>query len=59
VGAPAVLLRQPEALVYAPEHGHLQLAALEYVVLKSAWDQAHGKNAPRPRLYGRPVSSGP
>ena len=34
-------------LVYAAEHGHLQLAALEYVVLKSAWDQAHGKNAPR------------
>lgn len=24
-----------------------RLAALEYVVLKSAWDQAHGKNAPR------------
>jgi hypothetical protein len=46
-GTPAVLLRHPEALVYAPEHGHLQLAALEYVVLKSAWDQAHGKNAPR------------
>ena len=36
----------------APEHGHLRLAALEYVVLKSAWDKAHGKNAPRPRLYG-------
>ena len=32
-GTPAVLLRHPEALVYAPEHGHLQLAALEYVVL--------------------------
>ena len=42
VGTPAVLLRHPEALVYAPEHGHLPLAALEYVVLKSAWDQAHG-----------------
>jgi hypothetical protein len=47
VGTPAVLLRHPEALVYAPEHGHLRLAALEYVVLKSAWGQAHGKNAPR------------
>jgi hypothetical protein len=45
VGTPAALLRHPEALVYAPEH--LRLAALEYVVLKSAWDQAHGKNAPR------------
>jgi hypothetical protein len=52
VGTPAVLLRHPEALVYAPEHGHLRLAALEYLVLKSAWDKAHGKNAPRPRLYG-------
>jgi len=36
VGTPAVLLRHPEALVNAPEHGHLRLAALEYVVLKSA-----------------------
>jgi hypothetical protein len=52
VGTPAVLLRHPEALVYAPEHGHLRLAALEYLVLKSAWDKAHGMNAPRPRLYG-------
>lgn len=47
VGTPAALLRHLEALVYAPERGHLRLAALEYVVLKSAWDQAHGKNAPR------------
>lgn len=52
VATPAVLLRQPEALVYAPEHGHLRLAALEYVVLKSTWDTAHGTNAPRPQLYG-------
>ena len=52
VGTPAVLLRHPEALVYAPAHGHLRLAALEYIVLKSTWDKAHGMNAPRPRLYG-------
>jgi hypothetical protein len=52
VGTPAVLLRHPEALVYAPGHGHLRLAALEYLVLKSAWDKVHGVNAPRPRLYG-------
>ena len=52
VGTPAILLRHPEALVYAPEHGHLRLAALEYIVLKSTWDKAHGKNAPRPRRYG-------
>ena len=52
VGAPAIQLRQPEALVYAPDHGHLRLAALEYIVLQSAWDKVHGTNAPRPRLYG-------
>jgi hypothetical protein len=52
VGTPAVRLRHPEALVYAPVHGHLRLAALEYIVLKSAWDKVHGNNAPRPRLYG-------
>jgi hypothetical protein len=52
VGTPAVRLRHPEALVYAPRHGHLRLAALEYLVLKSTWDKAHGKNAPRPRRYG-------
>jgi hypothetical protein len=52
VGTPAVRLRHPEALVYAPAHGHLRLAALEYIVLKSAWDKAHGIHAPRPRLYG-------
>jgi hypothetical protein len=52
VGTPAVLLRHPEALVYAPVRGHLRLAALEYIVLKSTWDKAHGMNAPRPRLYG-------
>jgi hypothetical protein len=52
VGTPALLLRHPEALVYAPARGHLRLAALEYIVLKSTWDKAHGINAPRPRLYG-------
>jgi hypothetical protein len=52
VGTPAVRLRHPEALVYAPVRGHLRLAALEYIVLKSAWDKVHGINAPRPRLYG-------
>ena len=50
VGTPAALLRHPEALVYAPERGHLRLAALEYVVLKSAWDQARQERASR--LYG-------
>lgn len=40
----------PEALVYAPAaNGKLKLAAVEYVVLKSAWD-AHHSSAPS--LFG-------
>jgi hypothetical protein len=39
----------PEALVYAPEGGKLRLAAVEYVVLKSAWDAHHGSP---PSLFG-------
>jgi hypothetical protein len=39
----------PEALVYAPTAHGLKLAALEYVVLKSAWDAHH---TARPRLFG-------
>ena len=40
----------PEVLVYAPEHGGtLRLAAVEYVVLRSAWAATH--KTP-PRLYG-------
>ena len=46
VGTPALLLRHPEALVYAPARGHLRLAALEYIVLKSTWDNAHGITRP-------------
>ncbi|MFI5099033.1 MAG: hypothetical protein ACHQE5_00725 [Actinomycetes bacterium] len=42
VGDPAIVPNQPEALVYAPgPDGTLQLAALEYVVIKSAWDATH------------------
>lgn len=48
-----VQARHPEALVYRfTRNGHLRLAALEYVVLRSVWRQAHGANAPRPRLFG-------
>ena len=39
----------PEALVYAPQDGALRLAAVEYVVLKSAWDAHH---AAPPALFG-------
>jgi hypothetical protein len=36
---PAIAATEPEALVYAPDrHGHLHLAALEYVVIKADWD---------------------
>ena len=50
VGDPAVLPNHPEALVYAPSRdGTLQLAAVEYVVLKDAWDATH---AHPPKLFG-------
>jgi len=51
VGDPAIDPLQPEALVYAPNAaGQLKLAALEYVVIKDAWDSTH---ASRPSLFGR------
>src|SRR5919205_110131 len=50
VGDAAVDAKKPEALVYAPQkNGRLQLAALEYVVIKSAWDETH--SGP-PSLFG-------
>jgi len=45
-----VVAGKPEALVYAPEkNGRMKLAALEYVVIKSAWDETH--SGP-PSLFG-------
>lgn len=50
----------PEALVYAPaDNGQLKLAALEYIVFKQAWDDAHGVNAPAPTLFGQPYLFNP
>jgi len=50
VGDPAIVAGEPEALVYAPgADGTLTLAAVEYVVLKSAWDAKHSQP---PRLFG-------
>jgi hypothetical protein len=50
VGDGAIRARTPEAMVYEPDHaGHLRLAAVEYVVIKQAWDKNHKK---RPSLYG-------
>jgi hypothetical protein len=47
--------KHPEALVYRPQkNGALKLAALEYIVFKQAWQDAHGANAQAPSLFGRP-----
>jgi hypothetical protein len=51
VGDPAIDSNHPEAVVYAPRRdGTLHLAAVEYVVLKHAWDASH--TSP-PRLFGQ------
>jgi hypothetical protein len=48
---PKIQLRHPEALVYRfTTNGHLRLAALEYLVLRKDWRQAHPTG--RPRLFG-------
>jgi hypothetical protein len=50
VGNPVEHLTKPEALVYAPgKDGTLELAAVEYVVLKSAWRANH---TGRPSKFG-------
>ncbi len=50
VGDAAIVAKQPEALVYAPTRdGTLQLAAVEYVVIKAAWGTTHHNP---PRLFG-------
>jgi hypothetical protein len=50
VGNPDIDLRRPEALVYARQEGRLRLAALEYIVIKSAWDARHSSP---PSLFGQ------
>ena len=51
VGDPAENASAPEAVVYEPDaNGHMRLVALEYVVLKSDWENA-GNTAP-PSLFG-------
>jgi hypothetical protein len=50
VGDGKLAVSTPEALVYSPEGGKLRLAAVEYVVLKSAWKARH---ATAPVLFGR------
>jgi hypothetical protein len=51
VGDPAENPATPEAVVYEPkENGHLRLVAVEYIVVKSAWEAA-GNTSP-PSLFG-------
>jgi hypothetical protein len=51
VGDGAVDALTPEAVVYEPdERGRMQLVALEYVVLKDAWDGQHDS---KPSLFGQ------
>jgi hypothetical protein len=50
VGDGKLKVTTPEALVYAPDHGTLRLAAVEYVVLKAAWDAQHVE---APVLFGQ------
>jgi hypothetical protein len=54
VGDGAINALTPEAVIYEPqEDGHLKLVAIEYVVLKAAWDAHH--TAP-PSLFGQPFN---
>ena len=52
VGDPEENAATPEALVYEPmKNGRLRLVAVEYVVLKDAWDKTHDG---LPWLFGEP-----
>jgi hypothetical protein len=49
IGNPSIDARKPEALVYAPgADGKLHLAALEFLVVKAAWDAHHSSS---PQLF--------
>jgi hypothetical protein len=51
VGDPNEIASKPEAIIYEPQaDGSLKLVAVEYVVLKSAWDADH---TGRPHLFGQ------
>jgi hypothetical protein len=55
---PAERATTPELLVYQPlKNGKLRLVAVEYVVLKSVWEQAG--NVGRPHLFGQPFERTP
>ena len=45
----------PELVIYEPtKNGGMRLVAVEYLVLKSAWEAAH-PGAPAPTLFGQPM----
>jgi hypothetical protein len=45
---PSESVTKPELVIYAPDkHGKLKLAAVEYVVLVSAWNKAGHANPPK------------
>lgn len=50
VGDDVLDVRHPEALVYAPTDDGLQLAAAEYIVFQSAWEEHH---TGEPALFGQ------
>lgn len=50
VGDSVINAATPEALVYEPSQGKLRLVAVEYVVIKSAWDAHH---TAAPKLFGQ------
>ena len=52
VGDGVVDEQHPEALVYEPKGDHLELVAVEFIVLASQWDAAHTDNLP-PTLRGQ------
>ena len=52
VGDGVVDEQHPEALVYEPKNNHLELVAVEFIVLASQWDAAHTDNLP-PTLRGQ------
>lgn len=57
VGDGVIDAERPEALVYEPlAGGKLRLAAVEYVVIKAAWDKAH---ASAPSLFGHRFNETP
>ncbi|MFC4784729.1 hypothetical protein ACT8ZV_09655 [Nocardioides sp. MAHUQ-72] len=55
VGDSQVRLLKPEALIYEPqEDGDMELVAVEYVVFRKAWREAHPTG--RPHLMGQEFS---